>query len=533
MKHGELLDDLSVRALDAAWLRDALAPVSPYGDRAYLAVEPFRRGSEGQAQEHAARIVRLARALDAARLDAVREVLRNVPDASPAIARASMGDALADANLLELQRFFDACERLDGLVGDCFELPGVASDAVRASARALELGRSGRFGFYVADAFDERLAGARAALARAQAEYDAVRGRAHAAVAATLGREIAGNEFIVMRADLSGTLPAGVRVVREAPTYILCELDADEATLGALARRDEAAAAVAQEEELIRERLTAVIRAHAAALDLATRTFGEIDLLVAAARFAQAHRCAVPAIGEDATFSFRGGRHVALEHELQREGRAFTPIDVHLDDVAVLTGPNMGGKSVCLRTCGFIALCAAYGLPVPAMEANVPLFDEIVWLGAGTDVEMGGLLSSFAREVVRLRDALARPRERRLVLLDEFARTTTPREGRALLVAVLERLRATGARALAATHLDGVAPAAGARHFAVRGLRGIPHRPATDDLHAALVTLAASMDYAIEEVTREATRRSDAIALAALLGLDDALTASAYDALER
>ncbi|MDE2481153.1 MAG: hypothetical protein KGN02_03055 [bacterium] len=532
MKRDEPLDTLSAQALDAAWLRAALAPASPYGDRIFAELAAFRPGEEVAASARARRIARIAQRFTPAQLDAAREVLRNVPDAASAIARASMGDTLGDANLLELQRFFDACERLDALAENDADLPRPASEAVRVCARALELGRAGRFGFYLADGFDDGLTRARAAFAQAQAEYDAVRGRAAAAVARALGREITANEFIVMRADLAGPLPAGVRVVREAPTYLLCELDADEASLGALARRDEAASAVAEAEEVVRARLTSSVRAHAAALDAATRAFGECDVFIAAARFTQLHRCSVAEIVADGPFAFEAGRFVPLELELAREGRSFTAIGMHLDDVAVLTGPNMGGKSVCLRTCGFVALCAAYGVPVPAERASVPLFDEIVWLGAGTDAEMGGLLSSFAREVVRLRDALARERVRRLVLLDEFARTTTPREGRALLVAVLGRLRALGARALAATHLDGVADAAGARHFAVRGLRGIPERPATDDLHAALVTLAEQMDYTIEEVTHDGARRSDAIALAALLGLDDALTARAYDVLD-
>jgi hypothetical protein len=82
---------------------------------------------------------------------------------------------------------------------------------------------------------------------------------------------------------------------------------------------------------------------------------------------------------------------------------------------------------------------------------------------------------------------------------------------------------------MAATHLGGVAEEAGARHFAVRGLRNIPQRPESGDLHAALAALGASMDYTISEVTGDETSRADAIALASLLGLDDALIASAYE----
>ncbi len=526
-----LVDDVTAQAIDLRWLRDALAPASPYGARRYERIGPFVPGEESLAQTRAQRIAAIAAACGEQRLDAMREIFRNVADASSAIARASMGDLLSDANLLELQRFFDACMRLDGLSSGVAELPPAVDDAVRSCARELELGRAGKFGFYLADAFDESLARARAALASAQAEYDAVTGRASAKLAAQLGREISGSEFIVMRADLAGSLPTGVRVVREAPTYLLCEIDADEAMLAALERRDAFAGAVAAAEEAVRARLTSIVQKHAAALDAAADRFGDADVLVAAARFTLAHRCVPATIVEEPRLEFVDGRFIPLALELEKEGRNFTPISVALHDVCVLTGPNMGGKSVCLRICGEIVLCAAFGIPVPASAATTGLFAEIAWLGVGSEVQ-GGLLSSFAREVVRLRDVLERGRPQLFVLMDEFARTTTPLEGRALLVAMLRRFAERRACGLSATHLAAVAEAAGVRHFAVRGLRGIPEKPKTSDLAAALETLAASMDYTIEEVTADSAAGSDAIALAALLGLDDALIEEAYVSLE-
>lgn len=533
MKTGSLLDAASAQAVGFAWLRDALAPAGQYGEAQFATIEPFVPGQEALAAARAARIARIAEALDEAQLDAAREIARHVPDAGSAVARASMGDALDDANFLELQRFFDACEALDELIAGCGDLPRTASAPVRECARALERGRASRLGFYLDDAFDVALATARAALAQAQAEYDAARGRAAAAVAVALDRKISLPEFIVMRDDLVGPLPFGVRVVREAPTYLLCELDADEGVLAALRRRDDAATAVARAEERVREHLSAMIRTRAAALDDAMRSFGECDVLVAAARFARAHRCSVPSIESQDLLAFEGARFVPLANELEAQGRAFTPIDLQLDGVAVVTGPNMGGKSACLRACGFIALCAAFGLPVPAHRAQTALFAEIAWLGIGSDEERdGSLLSSFAREVVRLRDLLERAATPRLVLLDEFARTTTPHEGKALLVAVIERLREMHVCALAATHLGGVAEAAGTRHYAVRGLRGIPQAPATDNLAQALETLAASMDYTLEEVSGERPRGADAVALASLLGIDARVIDAAYRAME-
>ena len=528
-----LLDSVSAQAVGVPWLREALAPAGIYGQAQFAGLMPFVPGQEDAARSRATRIARIASRLDSATLDDVREVVRNVPDAGGAVARASMGDVLDDAAFLELQHFFDACVQLESLTARCDDLPRTAVAAVRECARALESGRAGRFGFYLDERFDATLASNRALLARAQAEYDSARGRASAAVAAALDREISLPEFIVMRGDLHGPLPPGVRVVRETPTYLLCELDADDAVLAALRRRDEAATAVARAEEGVRERLSAVIRTHAAALDAAMRAFGEVDVLAAAARFARQYQCSVPVIERSNVLTFESARFLPLEAELRREGRAFTPLDLNLSDVAVLTGPNMGGKSAALRTCGFVAVCAAFGLPVPARQATVALFADIAWLGIGADAERDGtLLSSFAREVVRLRDVLSRDAFPRLMLIDEFARTTTPREGKALLVAVIERLRALRTCGLVATHLGGVAEATAARHFAVRGLRGIPEKPAAGDLAQALEILAASMDYTLEEVSGDRAREADAIALASLLGIDARVIDAAYDALE-
>ncbi len=536
MKADRLVDGPGATAIDVAWLVAAVEPVSPYGERSFDELRPFVRGEESAARDRAARIAALAASIDESRLDTVRETLRGMPDAGPAIARASMGDTLTDANMLELQRFCDAAERAEALLAGT-DVPRVANQAIREVARVLEPGRSGKFGFYLADGFDARLASARVSAARAQAEFDAARGRAIQRIAQALGRdEISGDEFVVMRSDLTGSLPSGVRVAREAATYLLCEIEFDEPSLAAMRRRDESAETVAEAERAARAALSETIRIRAALLEDSVRSLGEIDVLVASARFAQRHDCCVATIVDDAGIAFKQGRYLPLASDLEREGRAFTPVDIALNDVAVLTGPNMGGKSVCLRTCGFVALCAAFGLPVPAADASVALFDEIAWLGigseSGVDGELGALLSSFAREVVRLRDILARGSGRTLALIDEFARTTTPHEGKALVVSLIAELQRRGTVGLVATHLSGVAGEAGVRHFAVRGLRDVPAPRPQENLHETLAALADTMDYTVAEVGPGDEPPGDAIALAALLGLDESLIARARQSLK-
>jgi DNA mismatch repair protein MutS2 len=528
MRADSLLDSAGLQAFEFSWLVESVRPASEYGLRVFADLRPFEPGAEDAAQTRAERIADCA-SLDPDRLDAIRDALRSTPDAAGAIARASMGDVLADAAFFELARFCDCAVRVDGLIDGALRFEPICNAGLRRVSDALEPGRTGAYEFYLADAFDNALARARARLVDAQAALDDRRDRALAGVAARLNRDqVDGDEFIVMRADVAGELPAGVRVLREAPTYFLCMVEFDDASLEALERRDSAADAVAAAEESVRKTLSEVIAACASQLDAAAVALGQLDVLVAAARFARRHECCVARMVGEPSLAFEGGRFLPLAVDLAREGRSFTPIAIELHDVAVLTGPNMGGKSVCLRTCGFVALCAAFGLPVPAQRASTGLFDQIAWLGIGAHEEqLGGLLSAFAQEVVRLRNVLTRNARRLLVLADEFARTTTPVEGKALLVALLQRLRERAACGLAATHLDGVAGEAGARHFAVRGLRGIPQPPATGDLHQALAALAASMDYTIVEVGGDAAGTADAIALASLLGLDPQLIEAA------
>ncbi len=298
-------------------------------------------------------------------------------------------------------------------------------------------------------------------------------------------------------------------------------------------RRDAAATAVANAEELVRERLSAVVRANSAGLSAAAGALGALDVLVAAARFTQRYDCVPATLVSEPILAFEQARFLPAEVELAAAGRRFVPLDIELRDAAVLTGPNMGGKSVSLQTCGFVALCAAFGLPVPAKRARVALFDQIAWLGLGRQAQIGGLLSSFAREVLELKAILERSAPRLLVLVDEFARTTTPHEGRALLIALLERLRERGACGMLATHLAGIARAAGARHFAVRGLRPIARPAPAGDVGEALSALADAMDYSIAEVAGDERPRADAIALAELLGIDHEFVARAYRGLSQ
>jgi dsDNA-specific endonuclease/ATPase MutS2 len=283
----------------------------------------------------------------------------------------------------------------------------------------------------------------------------------------------------------------------------------------------------------VRSRLSAIVAQQAAGVNAAAVALGHLDVTLAAADFCRRYDCVVATVLREPALAFEQGRFAPLEDELAAAGRSFVPIDLDISGAAVLTGPNMGGKSVTLQTCGFLALLVAFGIPVPAAAAQIGLFDRIAWLGLGGEQHKGGLLSTFAQELVTLKAILAYDAARLLVLADEFARTTTPHEGRALVVALLESLRKRVACALVATHLQGIARAAKVRHLAVRGLREIPRLRDVSDLSDALAQLAKAMDYRIVEVGSDDVAQADAIALAELLGMEPSFVEAAYRALSQ
>jgi DNA mismatch repair protein MutS2 len=517
----------------AAWLEQEIAPAGDFGRRAREGERRYGPGDEAAARAAIARVHRVACEVAPEMLAALHGAIAACPDLASALARARAGAVLADTDFFEISRFLDAVAAALALATHCeFRALGLPARD-EALVAALAAGRTAERTFYLGDDFDAELKAVRGAAAALRARYDAERSRLAERVAAYAGLDhVRDGEFVLMRERAATPLPREIRVLREAPTYYLCELTLDGPALEALAHLDASEARVAEREEAVRARLSAAVHGAASGLDAAAAKLGVLDSFVTRARFAQRYDACLPQIPDEPALAFDEARFLPLAASLAARGHRYVPLSIDLDGVGVLTGPNMGGKTAALQTCGFVAACVALGLPVPAAAARVALFDEVVWIGAGGEGANDALLSSFGREVTQVRDFLARARSRPLALVDEFARTTTPREGGALLVALLERLRDRGAVGLAATHLSRIAEDAGVAHFAVVGLRELPERAeGTLDLDVAIERIARVMDYRVRRVGADDELRADAIALADVLGLDAALIARARSAL--
>jgi DNA mismatch repair protein MutS len=196
--------------------------------------------------------------------------------------------------------------------------------------------------------------------------------------------------------------------------------------------------------------------AEAAALQALADAIATADVLQSLARVAGDHGYRRPTVTGDLTLRFREGRHPVVER-LLGPGE-FVPNDLDLDgenrQIAVITGPNMAGKSTYLRQAGLIAILAQMGSFVPAAEAEVGLVDRVFTrVGASDSIARGQ--STFMVEMQETATILNAATERSLVLLDEVGRGTSTYDGLGIAWAVTEFLheRAGGRpRTLFATH---------------------------------------------------------------------------------
>ena len=207
---------------------------------------------------------------------------------------------------------------------------------------------------------------------------------------------------------------------------------------------------------LLRE-FTTRLREHAVEIAASVAALSRLELLFGKAEFAIEFRCSVPRLSPEGSrkIVLRGARHPLLEDILRGQKKTVVPVSLELNttqSTLLISGPNTGGKTVALKTIGLLALMTHAGLPMPAEEAEFPLFDEVL-ADIGDHQSLAESLSSFSSHILAVRSMLERATGDSLVLLDELGRATDPEEGGALGVTVLETFRARGAFTLASTHL--------------------------------------------------------------------------------
>ena len=213
----------------------------------------------------------------------------------------------------------------------------------------------------------------------------------------------------------------------------------------------------AQEVHRILRELTERARGYADAIRVTFEVMGKLEIVFAKAKFAADFDCSVPRFSpeEAPKLRLRDARHPLLEDVLRRQRKQVEPISLELAGNActlVISGPNTGGKTVAMKTVGLLTLMAQSGLPVPAAEAELPVFGQVL-ADIGDNQSIQENLSTFSAHISHIREMALDVTPDSLVLLDELGAATDPEEGGALAVAIVDHFRSAGAFTLASTHL--------------------------------------------------------------------------------
>ncbi|HNS09683.1 MAG TPA: hypothetical protein PKN29_08275 [Candidatus Ozemobacteraceae bacterium] len=277
------------------------------------------------------------------------------------------------------------------------------------------------------------------------------------------------------------------------------------------------------EEHLVRENLGRQLLEWVTRMRHNALAAGRFELLLAKTLLACRFNCTCPAV-------FAATKKVTLQAEeminpevetiLASHGKQFTPVSIELNPgTTLLTGANMGGKSVALMTLAMNAELATLGFFVFARRFSMPLFD-FIYLIAGDGQNQASGLSSFGAEIIRLSELTALTRQGvGLAICDEFARSTNPSEGSRFVQALGEFLQQSGSYGVIATHFDGIRIAE-ASYYQVIGLKNKTISAAGGDRNSLLNNLCDNMDYRLVRLSDDYQVPKDALHIASILDVD-------------
>lgn len=551
-----LIKKETFKTLDFDFVLDKLNVHSPYGESLKRAISPFDADDvddvRAMQEEYALQAVVLER-IGRYRYEmlSLRNELDPIKDLRGSLLRIIEGETLTLTELFEIKSFVLQLQKLERVQGGIKPpLPeAISVTAIPEVIGLLDPEGTGTSTFYLYDAYSEQLKEIRGKLKAVEEAILLSKKTCRESIESQYGVKVrAGGEVQVIKHENvlieSFDVHPSLDYASDKSLYRVYQLNyGDE--VKALEEEQMALKVLEErEEQAVCDMLTESLLPHVPCFEEAMSAIGRLDLTLAKSYFALGYNCVEPSLilaeptvkstGEKscaARISIEEGRYIKTENQLKASGKQYVPVSIEVSSgVTCITGANMGGKTMSLKMLGQLVLMAQCGLFVPAKAmAFTPIKFISTSIGDEQNVDKG--LSTFGAEIYTIKGAIDQVGDSGLLLIDELARGTNPKEGQALSKAIIDHLKHKPAITVITTHFDGLADGPDVHHLQVIGLK-------TDTLEklkvpalleershsgrqasGALDFLNDHMDYRLRTVETPESVPKDAITISEILGL--------------
>lgn len=515
----EFITDNCKKNINFDFIFDEVKPITKYGLNHKKNVQPFLPGQE---DELLIELNKVEAFLNTNKRRELIDLLKQVRYIGETLQRAKNNIVLDEVELFEIKKFLVYVEKLEkSLRGTLISIyKDLEIKSLPDLYKLLDPALQKMMTFYIYDEYSEELLRIRKDKKSVEVKIKQIRKKLIDELHVKYDIRLNMHEEVIVNKSLVEKInnlnqEENLRVSGENYLSVIyklknnSELDALEKELEDLKSCED------EEEQNVRKYLTEKIKeAYDDIVDNCEK-IGKIDYLIAKANFAQKSNSVKPEITTKLLIDIKNGRNLKLEDTLKHKKQKYTSITVNLNKkVVCITGANMGGKTVSLRMIGQIIATVAYGMFVPCESAKVCLFNHIhISVGDDQSIEKG--LSTFGAEIVNLKEALENAKVRSLILIDELAGGTNPKEGFAITKSVVEYLKNSSSMSILTTHYDNIASDKDIQNYQVLGLK----LPEDLSSFSSIEEISKYMDYTLVEVKNQNFIPKDAINIAKMAGI--------------
>ena len=381
--------------------------------------------------------------------------------------------------------------------------------------------------FYLDSSYNEKLAEIRTQLLIKDKAITELKKERFTEISEQLGLDFRFRDFIILKEELLSQVGEGLLykevydktsllvkpvfskayfdLVKEKDILLKEELELEKEVIGEISKR------ILEEKELIKGYIQKIEK---------------LDTLFAKARLAIKYQMTKPILEAQENIEVINGSYLPLAHSCEKLGTTYTPLSVSFDNKCiVITGSNMGGKTMFLKTIAFMQLLSQMGFWVPAQLFRTKVFENISYIGGDLTAKVEGL-SSFGFEIHNLSNAINDFDKNTLLLMDEFAKTTNSIEAKALIAGMLKSFSQNEkVFTFLSTHFMELPAFENVSFYKMKGLNYSEYKKYYDKkkqytLSERIKLINAFMQFEVIKTSNE-DRTYDAVSIADTLGLSE------------